>query len=255
MHLEKLRLDNIGIASPCSIPWESMAGDERSRFCGSCNLNVYDFSGLSADQIRSLLIEKEGRICARLRRRADGKIITKDCPKGLRALRLRSARYAGTALAAVLSFFSIGLSQSGKKEKLNDRSKISRKSQAAAEAKISGVVTDTHGAVVPGIPIKLIAADKTVRKEISDESGAYGFDPVSPGEYTLIFEAGNWFKKTWIKNLIINANESLDITTELKPHGETVMLGIVGNNSGTNMASTGLTYTITREMLDSLPKN
>src|SRR5213078_2882686 len=52
----------------------------------------------------------EGRLCVRYYRRADGSILTKDCPIGLRALK-RKLSYASKAIAsAILSFLAgVGL--------------------------------------------------------------------------------------------------------------------------------------------------
>ena len=36
-------LELIQIATPCTADWESMVGDERTRYCGDCKLNVYTF--------------------------------------------------------------------------------------------------------------------------------------------------------------------------------------------------------------------
>src|SRR4051812_43681240 len=37
-----LRLDSLTVASPCSANWAEMTGDDRSRFCGKCEKNVYN---------------------------------------------------------------------------------------------------------------------------------------------------------------------------------------------------------------------
>src|SRR6266550_6849043 len=100
-------LDRIRIASPCNVSWESMSGTERARFCSQCKLNVYDISQLSRQEAIALIAGTQGRICGRIHRRADGTMLTRDCPVGLRALRRRVTRVAGASLAAVLSLFSI----------------------------------------------------------------------------------------------------------------------------------------------------
>src|SRR5262245_5564716 len=99
-------LDRIRVASPCDVRWESMSGTERARFCSECRLHVYDFSQLTRKEAIDLVTKTEGRICGRLHRRADGTILTRDCPVGLRALRRRVARIAGASLAALLGLFS-----------------------------------------------------------------------------------------------------------------------------------------------------
>ncbi|RYG74348.1 hypothetical protein EON80_02545 [bacterium] len=97
-------LELIRIASPCSADWSKMSGDDRSRFCASCAKNVYDFSAMTRLEAQQLILEKEGHLCVRLHRRADGTIITSDCPVGLSvtARSKRSLRGIMTAVAAVL---------------------------------------------------------------------------------------------------------------------------------------------------------
>ena len=40
-------LRNVKVASPCPADWDRMIGDERVRFCGQCELNVYNLSAMS----------------------------------------------------------------------------------------------------------------------------------------------------------------------------------------------------------------
>jgi hypothetical protein len=82
-------LDGVRIASPCKANWNDMAGDERVRFCGKCEKNVYNLSAMSRSEAEELLREKEGKLCARIFRRADGTVMTTDCPVGVRAKRVR----------------------------------------------------------------------------------------------------------------------------------------------------------------------
>jgi len=65
-----------------------MPGDERVRHCSDCNLNVYNSIGLTADELTSLVTEREGRLCMRLYKRADGSVVTSDCREA-RALGVR----------------------------------------------------------------------------------------------------------------------------------------------------------------------
>ena len=103
-------LDGVRVAAPCPADWEKMAGDERMRYCGQCNLHVYNLSGMSRREAEALITGTEGRLCVRFYRRADGSVLTRNCPVGLRALRQRVSRVAGAALSAVLGFFAgVGL--------------------------------------------------------------------------------------------------------------------------------------------------
>jgi len=84
MDLERLR-----IASPCKADWEQMKGDDRVRFCGSCNKNVYNLSGMRRDEATALVQGRRGEVCVRMYRRADGTVLTADCPVGSRKKNVR----------------------------------------------------------------------------------------------------------------------------------------------------------------------
>jgi hypothetical protein len=71
------------IASPCTARWEEMKGDEQVRFCNLCQKNVYNLSVLSSADAATLVKSKEGKLCTRFYQRADGTVLTDDCPIGL----------------------------------------------------------------------------------------------------------------------------------------------------------------------------
>jgi hypothetical protein len=91
----------IRIASPCSESWNAMQGDDRQRHCGKCRMNVFNIAELTEPEVRALLMKAEGRVCARIFKRADGTVLMKDCPTGLAKLR-RRALAALTMAAAML---------------------------------------------------------------------------------------------------------------------------------------------------------
>ena len=99
-------LSHVKVAAPCSVGWENMIGNERLRFCGQCNLNVYNLSDMTKREAEDLIRRAEGRLCVRFYRRADGTILTNNCPVGLRAIERRLSRVASATLSAILSFFA-----------------------------------------------------------------------------------------------------------------------------------------------------
>src|SRR5262245_46538856 len=98
----KVSLEMVGVASPCTADWDAMRGDDRVRFCGECNLHVYNLSGMTREEAEGLVSRREGRLCVRLLQRHDGTVLTQDCPVGLRALRKKVWR--GLVAAASLAF-------------------------------------------------------------------------------------------------------------------------------------------------------
>jgi hypothetical protein len=80
-------LNNVRVASPCSQAWDEMKGDDRSRFCTSCDRHVYNLSGMPQAEAEALVREREGRLCVRFYRRRDGSLLTADCPVGRQRMR------------------------------------------------------------------------------------------------------------------------------------------------------------------------
>ena len=67
------------IGKPCRENWDRMSGDECVRHCDRCDKKVYNIAGLSMDAAVELLSQHEQSVCARVFRRPDGTIVTRDC--------------------------------------------------------------------------------------------------------------------------------------------------------------------------------
>lgn len=103
-------LANVKVAAPCSADWDGMVGNERVRFCGQCSRNVFNLSSMSQREAENLIERTEGRLCIRFYKRADGTVLTDNCPVGLRAIRRRMRRVASAFASAIFSFLAgIGL--------------------------------------------------------------------------------------------------------------------------------------------------
>jgi hypothetical protein len=99
-------LSRVRVASPCSADWDSMIGNDRTRFCSQCELNVFNLSAMTRAEAEHLIANAETRLCVRFYRRRDGSIITQDCPVGLRRLKLRASRIRKAVAAALFGFFA-----------------------------------------------------------------------------------------------------------------------------------------------------
>lgn len=89
-------LDRVTIASPCSVKWDDMTGDDRVRLCGQCALHVYNFEEMTSGEVRELVTRTEGRLCGRFYRRMDGTMVTSDCPVAFEKLKYRMGILAGS---------------------------------------------------------------------------------------------------------------------------------------------------------------
>ena len=221
-------LNDLRIASPCNVPWERMSGTERVRHCGQCDLRVYDISQLTRGQALDLITNNEGRLCLRLHRRADGTVITRDCPVGLRALRRRVAWRASAMLTAILSLSASVFTQTRSQEKQscdNNLVRIEKQQSANEKGTISGIVLDPNGAIVPGAKVTLREAGKKKISISTNDRGEFLFGDLKQGEYSLEI-VSNGFAKVILSRVSLQKGESQRITSNLAPKNMTVVVGI-----------------------------
>ncbi len=118
MNKQNFDINSLRVASPCTVGWETMSGDERVRRCNSCELNIYNITEMTKLEVEDLITKRKDRVCIRLYKRADGTVLTKDCPVGIRAYQKRVARFAGAALTTILGLFSVSFGQKEDKNQL-----------------------------------------------------------------------------------------------------------------------------------------
>ena len=217
-----MSLQDIRIASPCPADWGKMVGDERVRHCAECNLNVYNLSAMTERQVRQLIAGNQGqRVCLRLYRRADGTILTQDCPWGLRALKRRVTRMASAILFAVIS-----VSAAAKTKPQQNSQPATEKQQR--ESGLEVIVVDAQGAVVSGAQIMLSRAKgKTgcvlVAKGSTDSGGRVQLDALPEGEYTLTVEAKYFIAATRTITLKSRQVLRLNVPLIVDPKGSTTV--------------------------------
>ena len=51
-------VNNLRVASPCSVSWETMSGDERVRRCHSCELNIYNIAEMTSKEVENLITNR-----------------------------------------------------------------------------------------------------------------------------------------------------------------------------------------------------
>jgi hypothetical protein len=250
-------LDRLRIATPCPVSWDEMIGDNRVRFCDHCQLNVYNISELSELEAQTLIASKEGWLCARLFRRADGTILTKDCPVGLRALRLRVSRRVAAVFALVAGIANLGVGQTvaskDQKSASTVQTKITRKNLTPDKAAaVSGSVLDINGAVVPDAKILFIHTDsnKTQRSSANDE-GRFSIAGLAAGNYSLKIEALG-FENLIVKNIVLGTNQSINIDMTLQISGVAVV-GLLAAPNMIDTTSSSITTTISGDMIRRLP--
>jgi len=225
-------LDYLRIASPCPANWEQMSGDEGVRFCDLCDLHVYNIARLTRKEADSLIAGTEGRICARLFRRSDGTVITKDCPVGLRAVRRRVARIAGAAFAALVGLCSVAVGQKPSQKDKNacrQQVTVSRSDAQTEPGQISGKILDPMGATIPGAAITLTSSDKNaaIIETKSDADGSFKISALPAGSYRLKVQAAP-FTSLVITDIRLANKESIKVDATLLFAQASVTIGIIG---------------------------
>lgn len=115
---ERIKLEQIKIASPCPASWKDMIGDEQVRFCSLCSKNVYNLSSMSKVELETLVNQMGGKLCARIFLRKDGSVMTTDCAVGLAAIRRRILTRLAPVAALILSLLA-GATMLIKSHKIN----------------------------------------------------------------------------------------------------------------------------------------
>lgn len=254
MNKQNFDINKLRVASPCSVGWDTMIGDERIRRCHSCELNIYNIAEMTKSEVEDLITKREDRVCIRLYKRADGTVLTKDCPVGFRSYQKRVAHFAGATLATILGLFSVSFAQKEDKKSVDaSKVKIVRTHDQNQESVLSGVVTDSNGAIIPKAELKLYKiGDKKSFKIKSDEDRNYSFKNISAGNYTLEIKYQGFMTHKLV-NLEVRSSEKIEINVELQPSQESVVVGIFASESLIDTTSSSLTTKFTRKQIENLP--
>jgi hypothetical protein len=200
-----LALNQIRIASPCTASWDEMRGDDTVRFCGHCNLDVYNLSSMTAPEAAAFLGARHGRTCVRLYKRRDGTVITRDCPVGVRARLRKMSRAAGLALTAVLGLFvNVGARAAwpggqradasstlqGQPVERPDSHVLMGEVESPRVPAVTVAVGSTGGGPIAGAEVRLVDL-RTGATIVAEDGGdgEYRFFGIAPGIYSLTASA------------------------------------------------------------------
>src|SRR5688572_16142421 len=127
-------------------------------------------------------------------------------------------------------------------------------STAAGQSGLSGLVTDTTGAVLPGVTVdaaspELIEKAKTV---VTDTQGRYTIIDLRPGLYSVTFSLTgfNTVKRDQI-NLPADFTANVSVQLQVGALEETVIVS--GQSPVVDTTQTARTQVLTRDVLDTLP--
>jgi len=120
---------------------------------------------------------------------------------------------------------------------------------------ISGSVTDSSGAAVPGASIVVTEVSTgTVNRTVSDSAGQYVVPFLLPGTYKIVATA-NGFEELDRIGVTLEAQAKLAINLQLKVGANTVSVTVTGEPPQLNVTSGSVGQVITTESVDNLPLN
>jgi len=177
-HLAKVRrglgkgsgipLDDVRIGFQCKQRWEDMVGDDRVRACRGCDRPVFNLSEMTRAEAEAVLATRGLTPCVRFYRRADGTVMTSDCPSGVPKRRLAViASSVATTLAATSAFAE----------------------PATDTGAITGTLTASKtGDVLEGATVVVTSpALQGEQVAITDDKGNFSVGSLPAGEYHVTF--------------------------------------------------------------------
>jgi hypothetical protein len=197
-----------------------MIGDERVRHCAECDRNVYNLSQMTTREIERLIAASQGqRLCGRLYRRADGTMLTRNCPVGFRSVVKRVSRFAGAALSAALSVSPVAAQ--------SQRSSASLTQIDPAEAGIRFVVVDENGALIPRAKVLIEKKDGAVQTGTTDGAGMFSLTGLPQGIYTATVQA-HGFKTTKVQSINVRDGVvAVSVTLQVGAADGGALMGVI----------------------------
>ena len=240
-------LKNVRVASPCPADWDSMTGDDRVRHCAQCDLDVYNFSAMTEREVQDLLANATGRLCGRFYRRADGTMLTQDCPVGASQLGRRLSRAAVVLVSTLMAASLSGCATRPLQGAVVPSQDQSEQSHADLMLKL----VDQQGAAIADVKVALRGSQSGRMYEGStNDVGELRVGPVVPGEYVIEAEAQGF--KTYQKRVALDPGQTLNMKLTMKINeGEMVMVGVIAYEPliDTDTSQLGRTFS-SREITD-----
>ncbi|PYR16066.1 MAG: hypothetical protein DMF94_29570 [Acidobacteria bacterium] len=125
---------------------------------------------------------------------------------------------------------------------------------AAAQSAIAGLVTDSSGAVLPGVTVEASspALIEKVRTAVTNAEGRYSIIDLRPGAYVMTFTLPG-FSTLRREGLDLGANVDLPVNAELRVGAVEETLTVSGATPVVDVQQASQRAVLTREVLDALP--
>ena len=127
--------------------------------------------------------------------------------------------------------------------------------QTAGAGTITGTVTDSSQAVIPGVAVTVTNIDTGVAHSYqTNDSGLYVAPFLQPGHYTVNAAASN-FGTVVAKNLTLLVGQTLTIDLSLKVQTSTATVEVSGETPILNVGQTEVSQVVDQAIIQNLPVN
>lgn len=124
-----------------------------------------------------------------------------------------------------------------------------------AASQVSGLITDSSGAVVPGASIELANLDTSLKRvATSDPSGAYSFLQVVPGKYRMTVKASG-FRTSTVNDVQLLVNNPATVNVKLEVGQLTETVAVVADTENLNTVDASIGNAISNKPIVQLPLN
>jgi len=119
---------------------------------------------------------------------------------------------------------------------------------------IHGFVYDTSGSAIPGAKVTLTNPATGLKRELTTNAeGFYDFEALTPGEYNLVFESGNFATYT-VKQIVVNVGSSMALDAHLKVKTAEQSITVTADAAGAvDTTTAGIMQLLDSRSIDSLP--
>ncbi|HSE23734.1 MAG TPA: TonB-dependent receptor [Pyrinomonadaceae bacterium] len=135
--------------------------------------------------------------------------------------------------------------------------------QTSTTGSIEGTVTDTTGATVPGVSIRVTSPNLiSAQSATSDDNGRYKIQNLPPGRYNVVVEAVKGFAKFEKTEVEVNLSRSSSVEIQLQPAGAVASVtvtdttgaavDITANTTGSNVSTEQFSNFPTQRTVQSL---
>jgi hypothetical protein len=127
--------------------------------------------------------------------------------------------------------------------------------QTAATGNIEGVVTDSSGGILPGVPVIIRNQDTNVVREApTDESGIYRAPALQPGTYEVSATLSGFNAKP-IPNVRVQVGQTVTVDVRMQPAGVTETVSVTAEAPVIDTRRTDVSSVVDETAIDNLPIN